>query len=135
MPREIKFRGKRIDNGEWVYGYLFTTPLTNETGIADHFLSGQEKKYQICDEHGVVFEIDIKTVGQFIGREDKNGKEIYEKDIVKFIYNKDRFRGVLSYGQRLDKPLVVNLVVLNMICFNPHVDFEIEIIGDITNKI
>ena len=53
---EIKFRGRRIDNGEWIYGYVFRTPLTNETGKADHFLSGESTKYQIVNCDGAVFE-------------------------------------------------------------------------------
>lgn len=65
--REILFRGKRIDNGEWIYGdytkYAFT------------------EKPCICDkEHWA--EIDPSTIGQYTGLTDK-GKKIFEGDIVK----------------------------------------------------
>ena len=80
--QQIKFRGRREDNGWWVYGYYFQTPLTNETGVADSFLSGGEPKHQIAD-WGVVFEVDPKTIGQLTGRQDINDKYIYSGDILK----------------------------------------------------
>ena len=66
MNREIKFRGKRIDNGEWVYGYLADEDYINDINSID--LSS--------------IEVDRDTIGQFTGLFDKNGKEIYEGDIL-----------------------------------------------------
>ena len=71
--REIKFRGKRIDNGEWVYGNLVLTAY-------GCYIIPQN----IYADRMPQFSVDPKTVGQFIGFRGKNEREIFEGDILQY---------------------------------------------------
>ena len=78
--REIKFRGKRIDNGEWVYGYIVKVASPCGLGWVMHIPAKDPD-----DNHRVV-QVNPSTIGQYTGLKDKNGTEIYEGNIVQNIY-------------------------------------------------
>lgn len=122
--RTILFRGKRIDNGEWAYGFYVHVPL-GRFEKDEHMIQTIHKYGKIAQ----LYDVNSETVGQFTGLTDKNGKKIFEGDICKTYSVDDGFQ-----IERVDfingSFAFINLVLLPLPVGDMNSDY-IEIIGNI----
>ena len=95
MNREILFRGQRVDTKEWVRGDLIQ--LDSRIMIADKGMAAYDKGN--THEHISIECVEVipETIGQFTGITDRNGKKIFEGDIIKTdLFGKNHF---ISFGK------------------------------------
>lgn len=82
--REILFRGKRVSNGEWVYGnYAFT--------------DNNGKQHFVFQNEAFVNKVIPETVGQYTGKMDKNGTKIFEGDVI--AYDNNRYSYIVRWDE------------------------------------
>lgn len=116
--KEILFRGKALYNKDiWIEGYLVKTPTTN--------------LYLIHTENGGIYAVEPESICQYTGQTDKNGRKIWENDIVKYEFEDDEF--VVTWNkQELRYDLSRGMDT------SFHFDYtdldHIEVIGDIFSK-
>lgn len=125
MQREILFKAKRKDNGEWVFGYYM------QDGLGNHYIIEIKKKEDKVYYSGKTYryiEVIPETICEYICQPDKNGVKIFENDIVRFTAN--RWNGVMEY------PIVFNVKQAKFVIDAKFKKFgivngNVEVIGNI----
>ena len=129
MNREIKFRGKRLDNEEWVYGDLLQIVggfVIYHGSHTDSTLIEDRPNLAVELYMNEVSPVHTDTVGQFTGRHDVNGKEIYEGDIVK--NESAGFFGVIKFK---DSAFIIDIDKIKGTLFACLQTDSLEVVGNI----
>ena len=123
---DIKFKAKRLDNGEWIVGSLIrsTVGVKERTYIVDNFSS--------MSDYSVVG-VDPSTVCQFTGLKDCEGKEVWDHDLLQHPYQETEVSYEVSYSQEeggfIVKETVSGARLLTFLCAALTL-FKFKVIGN-----
>lgn len=135
MQREILFKAKRKDNGEWIEGYLVEyiqkdTVYINGTSLKTSYIFPMNERSELkCLETRI--EVIPETVSQYTGLDDINGKKIFENDILQGFeeYYDEFVKGMVD----LDLYNGIQLVIKENSCHFDYI-YDYEVIGNVFDE-
>ena len=119
--REILFKAKRLDNGEWVEGFYVCL-----NGMQHRIYTGYAET-DCGDYYPDWFEIDIKTLCRYTGLTDKKGKKIWEHDVVETPWEDENFK--LEWQDDTARFVISSDSLI--LDFDNYLSYELEVIGNI----
>ena len=135
--REILFRGKRTDNGDWVEGFIVSS-RENTYPNGFEMINVDGINYDELDNYipdFISYAVDPSTVCQYTGLKDKNGKRIFEGDIAKVLQGKDKDIAYVGFenGAFMLYPKTGNIYERTLWEYWYN-DWDVEVIGNITDN-
>ena len=138
MNREILFKAKRKDNGEWVEGYYIYHIKRTICPLGDSVKPEDEQHVIMQDgfsdwnmpRNTVVYEINPDTLCQYTGLTDKNGQKIWENDICDTFENdsKEMLRSVVKFEDGCFKVFKKHYLSMHLDCYE---ESDLKVVGNI----